>query len=214
MGKHALFRRDAERFETALTAIAGEVQFAAERRNPSDRRGLQTDFSFHHRHDRVTSTLTYGHGFASYFADWADKVSATAFALPDEAIALIVDFYLDGIVKTMAFGTYPDPSALNRGISRSGGFIHEAPSCRKTCLGRPPFRPARGGVCGAERDGTVSVSGMAAGVRPRRDELNEAFPFRETRARGTWAYAERLGGPISRGTTCRHASPSRLNEFS
>ncbi len=54
--------------------------------------------------------------------DWADKVRGTTFRFPDESIELITDFYLDGISKHMAFGTYPDPGALNRGITRRGAI--------------------------------------------------------------------------------------------
>lgn len=122
MGKYALFRRDLDLLDEALTAIAGEVGFAVDRGDPSDVRGLQTDFSFHHRHDRVTSTITYGLGFASDFVDWADTVNGTRFAFPDESVRLIVDFFLDGISKTMAHGTYPDPGARNRGITRRGAL--------------------------------------------------------------------------------------------
>lgn len=127
MGQHALFERDAEKLDEALEAIVGEIGYAVERGDPSDMRGLQTDYSFHHRHDRVTSTITYGHGYASYFADWAEKVHGTAYAFPDEKVELLVDFYLDGITKWMAYGKYPDPGALNRGITRRNATAPEGP---------------------------------------------------------------------------------------
>lgn len=122
MGKYAMFKKDNELLQEALEAIAGEIGFAVDRGDTSDVRGLQTDYSFHHRHDRVTSTLTYGHGFARYFVDWADKVSDTAFRFPDESVELLVDFYLDGITHHMAYGRYPDPGAKNRGITRRGAL--------------------------------------------------------------------------------------------
>ena len=140
MGKHALFNRDAETLNEALDAIAGEIEFAVERGTPSDQRGLQIDFSFHHRHDRVTSTITYGRGFASYFADWAHKVRGTAFAFPADAVELIVDFFLDGIAKAMAFGKYPDPGALNRGISRRGAFSPRGPELPEKLLRVTSYR--------------------------------------------------------------------------
>ncbi len=122
LGKHGIFKRDHNILDEALNAIAGEIGFAVKRGDTSDMRGLQTDFSFHHRHDRVTSTLTYGQGFAGYFVDWAEKVRGTSFRFPDRAIELMVDFYLDGICKAMAYGRYPDPGAKNRGITRRGAL--------------------------------------------------------------------------------------------
>ena len=140
LGKHGLFKRDRATLNEALEAIAGEIGYAVDRGDPSDERGLQTDFSFHHRHDRVTSTLTYGRGFASYFADWAEKVNGTAFAFPDEAVELVVDFYLDGITKAMAFGRYPDPGALNRGITRREAFNPRGPALPEKLLRVTSYR--------------------------------------------------------------------------
>ncbi|SMO73313.1 polysaccharide lyase family 8 super-sandwich domain-containing protein [Fodinibius sediminis] len=122
LGKYGIFAGDRNILEQAITAIAGEIEFAVERGDSTDMRGLQTDYSFHHRHDRVTSTLTYGHGFARYFVDWAYKARGTSFSFPAESIEMLVDFYLDGIIKTMAFVTYPDLGAKNRGITRRGSL--------------------------------------------------------------------------------------------
>lgn len=140
MGKHGLFIRDEEVFNEAMEAIAGEIEYAVERGDTSDVRGLQTDWSFHHRHDRVTSTITYGHGYVAAFADWADKVRGTAFAFPDESIALIVNFYLDGICNTMAFCTYPDPGELNRGITRRGALDAHSPELPEKLLRVTSYR--------------------------------------------------------------------------
>src|SRR5690625_799364 len=134
MGRYALFLRDLAMLDEAVSAIAGEIGFAADRGDPSDRRGLQTDFSFHHRHDRVTSTITYGHGYASYFIDWAEKLTGTAFSLPDESLDLVVDFFLDGISKTMAHGRYPDPGARNRGVTRLGALNPQSPQLLEKLL--------------------------------------------------------------------------------
>ncbi len=140
LGKYALFIRDLDVLEEAVTAITGEIGFAADRGDPSDVRGLQTDFSFHHRHDRVTSTITYGQGFASYFVDWAEKVTGTEYEFPDEAIELIVDFYLDGISKYHAYGKYPDPAGRNRGISRLGALNPRSPELPQKLLRITDYR--------------------------------------------------------------------------
>jgi chondroitin AC lyase len=134
LGKYALFERDITVLNEAVEAITGEIGFAVDRGDPSDVRGLQTDFSFHHRHDRVTSTITYGQGFASYFVGWAEKVNGTVFDFPDETVELIVDFYLDGICRYLAFGKYPDPGGRNRGITRLGALDPRSPELPETLL--------------------------------------------------------------------------------
>jgi chondroitin AC lyase len=120
LGKYSLFTRDNKTLDEVVKTMAKEIKFASDRGTPSDVRGLQTDLSFHHRHDRVTSTLSYGLGYADAFADWAAKLAGTKYSFPDKAIALLVDFYLDGICQTMIYGKYPDPGAKNRSITRKG----------------------------------------------------------------------------------------------
>jgi chondroitin AC lyase len=80
--------------------------------------GLNADLSFHHRTDNVISTLSYGTGYASAFAYWAAKTVGTKYALPQDQLKLLIDYYLDGICASMAFGKYADPGARNRDISR------------------------------------------------------------------------------------------------
>ena len=120
LGKYGLFKRDTDIVEEVVKAMASEIAFAISRNTPDDVRGLQPDFSFHHRQDQVTSTLSYGLGYANAFAEWAAKVAGTKYNFPDKAIQLLVDFYLDGISKTMVYGKYPDPGAKNRSITRKG----------------------------------------------------------------------------------------------
>ncbi|MEK6476186.1 polysaccharide lyase family 8 super-sandwich domain-containing protein [Catalinimonas sp. 4WD22] len=120
LGKYALFTRGSETLEEVVKTMASEISYAKERNTPEDMRGLQTDLSFHHRRDRVTSTLSYGLGYADAFAEWAAKVAGTQYSFPEDRIRLLVDFYLDGISKTMVYGKYPDPGAKNRSITRAG----------------------------------------------------------------------------------------------
>jgi chondroitin AC lyase len=112
--KNALFKRDAEQFEMLMKVIEGEIRFV-----PENERGLQYDYSFHHRDDRVNNTLSYGLGYADTFAEWADYVAGTRYRLSEESVKLLVDYYLDGICKMMVFGKYHDPGATNRDISRA-----------------------------------------------------------------------------------------------
>lgn len=140
MGRNALFTRDTGQLQRAVTAMAGEIQFASERGTSEDVRGLQPDFGFHHRHDRVTSILSYGKGFASAFAEWAAYLGETRYAFPEENIRLLVDYYLDGISAATAFGAYPDPGAKNRGLSRPGALKIENTSIPKNLLSATDYR--------------------------------------------------------------------------
>ncbi|MDR0756526.1 MAG: polysaccharide lyase beta-sandwich domain-containing protein [Tannerella sp.] len=111
--KNALFKRDAEQFEMLMKLVGDEIRFV-----PENERGLQYDYSFHHRDDRVNNTLSYGLGYADTFAEWADYVAGTRYRFSEEPLKLLVDYYLDGICKMMIFGKYHDPGATNRDISR------------------------------------------------------------------------------------------------
>ncbi|MEZ4989280.1 MAG: polysaccharide lyase family 8 super-sandwich domain-containing protein [Saprospiraceae bacterium] len=110
-GKFGLFRRNKKTVDEAIGTIVEEIRF-------SNERGLKTDLGFHHRHDRVNNTLSYGTSYANSFADWANKVRGTRYHFPDKALHLLIDFYLDGICQSMVYGKYPDPGAKNRSISR------------------------------------------------------------------------------------------------
>lgn len=117
MGKSAIFQADEPLMETAAAAMAGEIRVADG--NP-DYRGLQTDMSFQHRTDGVISTLAYGRNYPASFAPWAIRLLETRYAFPEQASQLLIDFYLDGISKSMIHGIYRDPGASNRELSRPG----------------------------------------------------------------------------------------------
>jgi len=113
VAKQLLFERDSVQFNKVVKVIEGEIKFTTGR-------GLQYDYSFHHRDDRVNNTLSYGTNYANVFAEWAAKVTGTKYQFSQHAIQMLVDYYLDGICKMMVYGKYPDPGALNRGITRAG----------------------------------------------------------------------------------------------
>ncbi|MBE7170186.1 MAG: chondroitin lyase [Williamsia sp.] len=85
-------------------------------------RGINPDMGFHHRVDNVTSIHTYGTNYVSSFAYWAVKTAGTKYALPEKSLTLLIDYYIDGISKCMAYGIYPDPGAKNRDLSREGSL--------------------------------------------------------------------------------------------
>ncbi len=113
LGKQGLFKRDEQVMERVIKTMADEIKI-------STGRGLQPDMSFHHRTDRVMSTLTYGTGYVSSFAYWAVKIAGTQYTLPETALQQLIDYYLDGISKSMAFGRFPDLGAKNRDLTRKG----------------------------------------------------------------------------------------------
>lgn len=57
-GKRGLYLRDPDIFGEAVQAMVDDIAFAVERRDPDDIGGLQTDFSFYHRSDRVLEVYT------------------------------------------------------------------------------------------------------------------------------------------------------------
>lgn len=109
--KSALFRRNDEEFETLIKIIENEIKYSIER-------GMQHDFSFHHRTDWVNNTLSYGSGYADAFAEWAANVSDTKYKFSNTSVKLLIDYYLDGICKQMVFGLYPDCGIMNRDLTR------------------------------------------------------------------------------------------------
>lgn len=111
LARNLLFLKDESRFAEVVKVLENEIKFEMGR-------GMQYDYSFHHRDDRVNNTLSYGLQFADVFALWADYVHDTKYEFSQEKISILVDYYLDGICKMMVYGKYPDLGAKNRSISR------------------------------------------------------------------------------------------------
>lgn len=111
--KAALFKRDAQEVAMLMKIIEGEIKF-------STGRGMQHDFSFHHRTDWVNNTLSYGFGYAGAFIEWASNVADTEFRFSEQTVRLLIDYYIDGICKQMVYGRISDPGILNRDIARPG----------------------------------------------------------------------------------------------
>ncbi len=117
LAKNLLFQGDFQEFDNIIKIIEGELKFA------TGQRGMQHDYSFHHRVDRVNNTDSYGYGkYANAFGDWSYYVSGTKYAFSKEKINQLVDYYLDGIYKQMVYGVYSDVSVKNRSITNKATF--------------------------------------------------------------------------------------------
>jgi len=113
LAKNLLFLGDKKQFDEVTKVIEGEIKFS------TGKRGIQHDYSFHHREDRVNNTLSYGTGYADAFAEWAAYVAGTEYAFSEEKIDQLIDYYLDGICKQMVYGKFEDTGTKNRDISRA-----------------------------------------------------------------------------------------------
>ncbi|WP_114750612.1 polysaccharide lyase family 8 super-sandwich domain-containing protein [Pleomorphovibrio marinus] len=129
----SLFERDKNKFQNALRAMIDEVGITSGM-------GIKPDLGFHHRADRVTSILSYGRGYAATFADWALRLEGTSFQFPEESTRLLVDYYLDGIAKSMVHASYKDPGVTNRDMAREGNLKPFDASLPKKLLAITDYR--------------------------------------------------------------------------
>jgi chondroitin AC lyase len=112
LAKNMLFTGRYASFDSVLTVIKGEMKFS------TGERGLQHDFSFHHRIDRVNNTDSYGYGkFANVYGEWAWYAAGTQYQFAPDKVNQLIDYYLDGIYKQMVYGVYDDVSVKNRSIT-------------------------------------------------------------------------------------------------
>lgn len=88
-------------------------------------RGVQPDMTFHHRGDRVNSTLTYGMELPVYFSYWASMLRPTECRFDASGIRFVIDYYLDAVCRHLVAGRYVEPSIMNRELCRpqEGGVM-------------------------------------------------------------------------------------------
>ncbi len=158
LGKNLLFIRDEEQFGEIIELIEGEVKFS------TGHRGMQHDYSFHHRHDRVNNTTSYGYGkYANAFGEWSYYVANTQYAFSVEKINQLVDYYLDGIYKQLVYGVYTDISVKNRSITHKATF---------------------------EPRGTLEVERLIFSTDYRQDELEEIIKLRKGQIAPSQSFAK------------------------
>ncbi len=117
LAKNLLFTNQKEVFSEIIKLIEGEVKFS------TGKRGMQHDYSFHHREDRVNNTTSYGYRkYANAFGEWSYYVAGTAYAFSEKGLKHLVDYYLDGVYKQLVYGVYTDVSVQNRSITHKAKF--------------------------------------------------------------------------------------------
>ena len=158
LAKNLLFMGNRKQFDEIIKLIEGEVKFS------TGTRGMQHDFSFHHRLDRVNNTTSYGYGkYANAFGEWSYYVANTKYAFSVEKINHLVDYYLDGIYKQLVYGVYIDISVKNRSIS------HKA-----------TFKP----------QGTLEIERLLFGTDYRKDELEEIIKLRKSESKPSSSFSK------------------------
>jgi len=158
LAKNLLFIGDREQFGEIIDLIEGEVKFS------TGSRGMQHDFSFHHRFDRVNNTTSYGYGkYANVFGEWSYYVANTKYAFSVDKINHLVDYYLDGICKQLVYGVYIDISVKNRSITH-----------------KTTFKP----------QGTLEVERLLFGTDYRKQELEEIIRLRKGEAKPSLSFSK------------------------
>jgi chondroitin AC lyase len=158
LAKNLLFQGNYKEFEKIIRIIEGEIKFS------TGERGMQHDYSFHHRIDRVNNTSSYGYGkYANAYGEWSYYVSGTPYAFSKEKINQLVDYYLDGIYKQMVYGVYEDISVKNRSIS-----------------GQAIFQPY----------GTLEIERVLVSTDYRKNELEEILRLRKGEAKPSSSFAK------------------------
>jgi len=158
----ALFHRDEAALKKSIAAMVAEVAITSGM-------GIKPDLGFHHRSDRVTSILAYGTGYAATFADWGQRLAGTSYRFPEESTQLLVNYYLDGICKSMVHATFKDPGVINRGMSREGSLAPIGPEIPMKLLSFTDYR----------RDELENVLAIREGIQSPNLAHNRFFWFSE-----------------------------------
>lgn len=159
LAKNLIFRENYEEFDKIIKIIEGEIKFS------TGERGMQHDYSFHHRVDRVNNTSSYGYGkYANAYGEWSYYVAGTRYAFSKTKINQLVDYYLDGIYKQMVYGVYEDISVKNRSISQKAAS----------------FQPY----------GTLEIERLFVSTDYRKKELEEIIKLRKGEAQPSTSFAK------------------------
>lgn len=157
LARNLLFLGNKTEFDNIIRLIEGEIKFN------TGQRGMQHDYSFHHRVDRVNNTTSYGYGkYANEFGEWSYYVAGTKYAFSKEKINQLVDYYLDGVYKQLVYGVYEDVGVKNRSITS-----------------KTEFRPR----------GIEEITRLLISTDYRKDELEEIIRLRKGEASPSRSFA-------------------------
>ncbi|MEX2382535.1 MAG: polysaccharide lyase family 8 super-sandwich domain-containing protein [Opitutales bacterium] len=133
MVKGGILARDARVVMDARQGMIDEIRITTGR-------GIQPDHSFHHRHDGVIQTTSYGRGFTGAVARYALQAEGTVFSLPKERLELLIDHKLDGIRWTLAHGRYRSPGSMNREVTRRSAVGAVGPEVPRNLIEASSYR--------------------------------------------------------------------------
>ncbi|MFA7472513.1 MAG: polysaccharide lyase family 8 super-sandwich domain-containing protein [Spirosomataceae bacterium] len=158
LAKSLLFQGKYDEFDQIIRIIEGELKFS------TGERGMQHDYSFHHRVDRVNNTSSYGYGkYANAFGEWSYYVAGTRYKFSQEKINHLIDYYLEGVYKQMVYGVYDDVSVKNRSITQKTSFTPK---------------------------GTLEIERLLVSTNYRKDELEEIIRLRKGESKPSASFAK------------------------
>lgn len=158
LAKNMLFLSNETEFNSIIRIIESDMKFA------NGERGMQQDYSFHHRPDRVNNTTSYGYSkFANTYGEWVSYVTGTKFQFSKDKINQLVDYYLDGVYKQLVYGVYEDVGVKNRDITNKS--VHQP-------------------------RGTLEIDRMLAATDYRKKELEEIKALRKGTGRPSASFAK------------------------
>lgn len=158
LARNLIYLDSLSAFEKVIKIIEGEIKFS------TGERGMQHDYSFHHRVDRVNNTTSYGYGkYANAFGEWSFYVSGTRYQFSKEKINQLVDYYIEGISKQQVYGIYEDVSVKNRDITSKSYF---------------------------QPKGTLEIERLIMGTDYRKAELEELIKLRKGEIKPSRSFAK------------------------
>src|SRR5690606_26478697 len=83
------------------------------------------------------------------------KTVGTRYSFPEKSTSLLIDYFLDGICKSMVNGKYPDPGAMNRDLSRKGQLRAADATLAENLLKASNYRRAELEEIAAVRKGEI-----------------------------------------------------------
>jgi len=99
LAKNMLFLSNETEFNSIIRIIESDMKFA------NGERGMQQDYSFHHRPDRVNNTTSYGYSkFANTYGEWVSYVAGTKFQFSKDKINQLVDIIWMGFISNWSMG--------------------------------------------------------------------------------------------------------------